>query len=424
LSIVGHHEGDCVQARECSRRVPGRFSLLLSALLLASAQAWAQSPPANDDCLACHGDSSAQRADGGSVAVAADTFSASVHGAAGTACVDCHADLASVTEFPHPEKLARVDCSTCHDDAATKHGASVHSQVAGGKPSAACADCHGAHDILPSANPASRTYHLNVPNTCGTCHGAQGTHGRAPQVSAQYQDSIHGQALSRRGLLVAPNCASCHTAHEVRPKADPKSTVHGANVVKTCTTCHAGIQPAFGRSVHAAALSRGDPRAPTCASCHTAHGITRTEVERWQLDVVSECGTCHAESLRTYRDTFHGKVTALGFTRVAKCADCHGAHDILPASNPVSPISVDRRVETCRKCHASANQRFATYDPHADANDPERSPALYYTSRFMKGLLGSVFAFFGIHTLLWFPRSLHARRARNRRERTSADQEG
>jgi hypothetical protein len=31
-------------------------------------------------------------------------------------------------------------------------------------------------------------------------------------------------------------------------------------------------------------------------------------------------------------------------------------------------------------------------------------PALYYASRMMHGLMFGVFAFFGVHTLLWFSR--------------------
>jgi hypothetical protein len=81
----------------------------------------------------------------------------------------------------------------------------------------------------------------------------------------------------------------------------------------------------------------------------------------------------------------------------------------------MSMVSPERRVTTCQKCHADANANFAKYDPHADPHDAERNPALYYTTLFMKGLLGSVFLFFGVHTLLWFPRSLQARRARGRR---------
>ncbi|MGE5815629.1 MAG: hypothetical protein ACM36C_14170, partial [Acidobacteriota bacterium] len=37
-------------------------------------------------------------------------------------------------------------------------------------------------------------------------------------------------------------------------------------------------------------------------------------------------------------------------------------------------------------------------------HDRARSPALYYAARFMDGLLVFVFAFFGVHTFLWFSR--------------------
>src|SRR5215208_898941 len=110
--------------------------------------------------------------------------------------------------------------------------------------------------------------------------------------------------------------------------------------------------------------------------------------------------TTSAASNQTYRDTFHGKISELGFTRVAKCADCHGAHDILPASNPASMISPERRLSTCQQCHTSANANFVLYDPHADPQDRARNPVLYFTAAFMKLLLGGVFLFFGMHTLL------------------------
>lgn len=403
-------------------RRPCRAGYVLLLLLLLS-PAVAAGQPANDECLACHGDPSAERTDGRSVAVSPSAYAESVHGALEMACVDCHADLAETVEYPHPETLAKVDCSICHDEPATQHGTSVHAAArSSGQPRATCADCHGAHDILPSDDPAARTYHLNVPALCVTCHGSGGVAG-TDRVASDYHDSIHAEGLLKRGLLVAPNCATCHGAHDVRDTADQASPVHGANVIATCTSCHGGILPDFQRGVHAQALARGHSRAPTCADCHTAHAIVRTETERWQLDVIAECGTCHTESLRTYRDTFHGKITALGFSRVAKCADCHGAHGILPASNPQSPVSPERRLQTCQQCHPSATEKFAWYDPHGDAHDPERSPGLYYASLAMKGLLGSVFVFFGIHTMLWFPRSLQVRRQRERRRRAASSGE-
>jgi hypothetical protein len=399
-----------------------RHAGALILLLLVAARA--QSAPANEECLACHDDPSAARADGSTIAVSSTTYASSVHGELALACVDCHTDLTTV-ELPHPEQLARADCSSCHDKAVERYHLSVHArrggQVAG--VTATCADCHGAHDILASSNPNSRTYHLNVPDTCGRCHVSGKAIARATTVTS-YEDSIHGLALSRRGLIVAPTCVSCHGAHDILARSEPGSRVHRTSVVDTCTTCHAGIRPEFERGVHARALKENHALAPNCASCHTAHAVAATESDEWRLSVISECGTCHRESLGTYRDTFHGKVTALGFTRVATCADCHGAHGILPASDPRSTISPSRRLSTCQKCHADATEKFARYDPHADANDPRRSPSLYYATKSMKVLLGMVFTFFGLHTLLWFPRSLQARRSRNRLgESSPADQE-
>jgi flagellar biosynthesis/type III secretory pathway M-ring protein FliF/YscJ len=63
------------------------------------------------------------------------------------------------------------------------------------------------------------------------------------------------------------------------------------------------------------------------------------------------------------------------------------------------------------------------FDPHADAEDPRKSKAVHYTASFMKVLLLGVFAFFGLHTALWFPRELWERR-RRRRQRAAGDAGG
>jgi len=116
------------------------------------------------------------------------------------------------------------------------------------------------------------------------------------------------------------------------------------------------------------------------------------------------CGTCHREALTTYRDSLHGQVTALGFTPVAKCADCHQSHRVFRTSDARSSVSPANRLATCQTCHASANLSFISYQPHANRDDRGRLPALYYAGRFMDALLYGVFAFFGVHTLLWLVR--------------------
>jgi nitrate/TMAO reductase-like tetraheme cytochrome c subunit len=385
----------------------------LAFMALSCPAAWAASAaspgPTNDDCLACHDDASLKAGDGRSINVAAKAFSDSVHGP--LACTDCHGDLAKA-ELPHPDKLKRVDCSGCHPDPVAAYGRSAHAEArsAGNVIAATCIDCHGKHDIRSSSDKLSPTYALRLPHMCGRCHGdakiiKEGGI-KIGDVFAKYHDSIHGRALEKSGLVVSAKCTDCHGNHEIRRKADPQSRVFRANIPSTCGKCHDGIRALYASGIHGSKLAEGDPRVPVCADCHTAHEIRRTDADAWKLDVLAECGSCHVQSLKTYRDTFHGQSTSLGFARVASCADCHGAHDIHPKDDPRSTVSAANRTATCAKCHRGATASFAGYDPHADKHDSKRNPFLYWTARFMELLLWSVFLFFGLHTALWFLRLL------------------
>jgi hypothetical protein len=69
-------------------------------------------------------------------------------------------------------------------------------------------------------------------------------------------------------------------------------------------------------------------------------------------------------------------------------------------------------VATCQTCHPKANANFVSFDPHANKHSRERGQLLFFTNKFMEILLLGVFAFFGLHTALWFFRSLKAMRER------------
>jgi hypothetical protein len=397
-------------------------ALLALGVLLLARGADAAEKPSDADCLICHGEATATRADGRPLGRDLPRFKDSVHGQLGASCVDCHVDLASA-ELPHPEKLAPAQCASCHPAAIEQYARSVHAGRAVRK-GATCTGCHGVHDILPVKDPASPAYHLNVAATCGRCHADTAMMGARAGIPAAFTASIHGQALSRRGLVVAPNCATCHGNHDVREPSDRESKVHRANVPATCGTCHAGIRREYDGSVHAAAVRKGEMGA-VCSDCHSAHDI-RATVPAWRLGVVKECGACHEESARTYRDGFHGQASTLGYTRVALCADCHGSHGILPKEDPRSRVSAENRVATCARCHPGANARFAAFDPHADPHDRTRSKPVYYTAKLMNLLLVGVFSFFAIHTALWFPRSWQMRRRQDRggREKEPESKDG
>jgi len=372
------------------------FVFLLTVVLASSPR----SLPAQTDCLACHGDKTMQDAAGHSIAVDGDKFASSIHG--GLGCNACHVDL---KEYPHPDHIAKVECKTCHADESSALQGSVHSSAK----EHPCTSCHGsAHEIQPKTDARSTVYPLNIPQTCGKCHGDDGMarkHG-LPSVLPYYADSIHGLALSKEGLLVAANCQSCHGSHHILSRSDPKSPTFKANIPKTCGTCHARIDADFGGGSHGHAVTAGNLKAPVCSDCHTAHAILQPTEATFRMQSTPICGSCHKDKLSTYRDTFHSQLGSLGgYVETARCWDCHGAHEIYPASDPRSPVNKANLVATCGRCHAGANLSFVQYQPHANARDRKLNPALFYVRLFMNLLLASVLTFFVIHTILWLIRS-------------------
>lgn len=366
----------------------------------------------NQDCLDCHSDEGLTREGPGgeseSLFVDQGTFEDTVH--AGFSCTDCHGGIG---EIPHEDDLPEVACSDCHPDVEDTLAASVHGSEAARRETS-CQSCHGEpHSIFSPDDPRSTVYPLNVYRTCGTCHfeTAPPAPGEAAPLSFErYQDDIHGRGIVKSGLIVSATCVSCHGSHEILPSVDAQATVNRENIVSTCGTCHVGNAEDFQSGAHGVALQDGDADAPTCVTCHEPHQIQRVEAEQ-VLRINRTCGSCHDSRQKSYTETYHGKVTALGFTGVASCDACHRAHWILPESDPQSSIHPDNRLATCATCHEGANESFASYLVHVDHDHLEEYPILDWVSWGMTGLLLGVFIFFGLHTLLWLYRSLKERRA-------------
>jgi uncharacterized protein with PIN domain len=377
---------------------------------------------ADADCMRCHANERLKAADGRSMFVSAAEIAASRHAhprtqAVPVSCSQCHSEV-NVSHVRPCETITHpVDCSKCHEDQGQQYQRSRHGQLLAAKdPNApSCKDCHGTHRVLDKRDPESVTFPINVPKLCGGCHregqkAAVRYTGRQHEIIQHYSESIHGTGLSKRGLTVTATCTSCHTAHLVLPRTDPESTVNPKNVPATCGACHHGIQEQFVQSVHSASVTKTDKELPVCSDCHTAHSIRRTDEAGFKLDIMATCGRCHGEIAKTYFETYHGKVSRLGYTNTAKCYDCHGSHDILPPSDPRSHLSRANVVSTCRKCHVTATRRFAGYLTHATHHDPKKYPFLFWTFWGMTTLLVSTFVFGGIHTLLWLPKALQMRR--------------
>jgi len=160
----------------------------------------------------------------------------------------------------------------------------------------------------------------------------------------------------RRALLLLALAAGPAAAQRAEPASN-------------CGVCHGKEAREFRDSIHV----RGGL---TCIACHGgspdamdpagAHGDDLDPL-RDRRTAVESCGSCHADvgrmrtfGLRTdqlslYRTSQHGmKLAEDGDAAVATCTSCHGAHDVLSAKNPLSPVSPARQVQTCGSCHADA----------------------------------------------------------------------
>jgi cytochrome b subunit of formate dehydrogenase len=370
----------------------------------------------NADCLECHTDPKLTRqVQGRPVALTAiqtNLFERSVHGS--LSCVDCHT---GVKELVHEGKLPPAQCVDCHEAVATNYVHSIHgmSHALGATAAAGCADCHGSHYIPPVKHQDSPVSKFNLPKTCARCHSNPGLNAeyrmKHPDAAEHYLDSIHGRALMKRGLSAAPSCNDCHGVHDIKRAVDRDSPINRANINSTCGRCHTSVEKSFENSVHGQLVAKGDPRAPVCIDCHSAHEIEPSLNGHFKRISDQRCGKCHEDRLTHYRDTYHGKAMALGqpntAPEVAACFDCHGHHDVLPASDPKSKLAPANIVATCQQCHPEANRGFAGYIPHANPMDRQNYPALNTVFLFMTGLLISVFVFFGAHTLFWLLRSIY-----------------
>jgi cytochrome b subunit of formate dehydrogenase len=351
------------------------------------------------------------------MALLAAPFLAGASGGAAEVCLDCHGEI-EVTSPPH----APFGCQDCHhdveldihpDESPTLSTVALcgmchspgHGLTEGPHAQIGCGDCHGAaHHVVPPGHRDSPMEPRRQLETCGACHGDP------PDLLTGYLESVHGRALHRSGLVhAAPSCTDCHGGHEIYHSEDPRSTVSARRVPETCASCHVGIDEEWRElSPHGRAWLAGHPDVPVCTTCHASHEIGPPRVAALRLKAPQDCGFCHQESYDTYRDTFHGKATNLGFLVAATCSDCHTAHANLPAEDPRSSVHHENLRETCGTCHGEVSEAFTTFDAHANPRDPDRNRLLYLVWTAMTTLLVVVFGSFGVHALLWLQRSMVA----------------
>jgi cytochrome b subunit of formate dehydrogenase len=299
----------------------------------------------DESCLACHGQAEMKSEKGIDISIRPDKHSASAHGI--LACRDCHTNI---KDFPHPAKIKKVGCATCHGEQSKDVPGSIHA-VLGDQ---ACSSCHGnVHELGEAAK--------QVPSKCAECHSSE---------VKEFQGSIHGHA-AKAGDHDAPSCTSCHgPAHKIQASAEATSAVQKKNQARACANCHADpgflsrhkipvLLPVeqYLKSAHYRAVMQGKDAA-TCADCHGSHGILpardpQSKVSHW--NVAATCGSCHKEIAATFVASVHGQAIKAGVQDAPDCTGCHGEHMILAAANPDSPVNASHvSNETCGRCHGDA----------------------------------------------------------------------
>jgi formate dehydrogenase gamma subunit len=416
------------------------FKVILIFLLLFFSFISAQSV---EECMECHSDNELTKFIDDTVEISLyvnlDQYSNSIHG--DMECTDCHSDI---EDIDHGEDLENVDCAACHDEVQEVYLESIHAGSYKGNiykdntfHTAYCKDCHGTHDILPSDDEKSKTYPLNITETCGNCHlrpeviSILGLRGEGPVIA--YHNSIHDRILHEDPDRGAPSCVSCHGAHDIYVMSDPRSTFSKFNRAEMCGKCHTAEEEEYKKSIHWRAVQRGHMESPTCNDCHGEHHILSPqdkESSTNRLNSASQvCANCHSsptlmrrfgldpERFTTYSKTYHGLAVLKGSPDAANCTSCHEVHAIMEEDHPESSVNKANLINTCGKCHEDVTSAFINIPVHP-SNLESRNPIGFYAENIYIWLIVVTIGGMIIHNIIIFVFYLRKKKKMLAQERT------
>ena len=256
-----------------------------------------------------------------------------------------------------------------------------------------CKDCHTDIDRIPH-KPAKKV------DCAQQCHVVEPsghkkfTHKPIAEILAR---SAHGK-LDEEGNPKPyqedfPECKDCHDQPFYRPISVYKGKVKSGvseRAVTRCKACH----------------TSGD-----FAEDFYEHVTSRLRKTRFPLETIEVCAKCHQDPefrerhelddvVTTYKQTFHGKLIALGSEKTPDCLDCHvvageNTHLIESQAVPSSAVYKDNVPTTCRTedCHTKAGANLAGFQTHV-TYDRKKYPLQFYMLMGFKALMALVLYFF------------------------------
>jgi hypothetical protein len=284
-----------------------RSAWLAGFLVLAACLGYGQ---AVNSCVDCHS------AQAGRLEVTPEKFSQDIHAQKGLTCTSCHGGDSSsydpTVAMSHKAgwkgKIDRKQipqlCGSCHSNPALmrtynpslrtdqldQYHTSIHGKrlATGDDKVAVCVDCHSVHDIRPPSDPRSTVNPVNVAKTCSRCHSDAAymkSYGIPTDQFANYNTSVHHEALTVGGDVSAPTCTTCHGNHGAVPPGVDK-------VQNVCANCHVFQAQMYQKSTHNKAFA--DKGLPGCVVCHSNHGIHKPSDAMLGTGPTGVCMRCHA----------------------------------------------------------------------------------------------------------------------------------
>ncbi|HHY85915.1 MAG TPA: cytochrome B [Verrucomicrobia bacterium] len=201
--------------------------------------------------------------------------------------------------------------------------------------------------MLPFFTASSLAAPTLIPdNTCLDCHSEPSL---SKTDAAGREISLFVDKARLAASVHATNsCISCHSDITMAHPDDGKAAQR-----VDCAACHQRQTDSYGASVHGVALKAGDPTAPTCTDCHGTHDVLPHTDPASPLHFSKQaatCGACHNAEAADVEASVHGKAAARGVREAPTCTDCHSEHEIRTLKTE-SGLHISQ--EICSNCHAS-----------------------------------------------------------------------
>ena len=201
-------------------------------------------------------------------------------------CVQCHEDLWKIAQKENKtQEHVRLGVVVKQIE---KYMHSIHARPSRedqSRTNATCYNCHDAHYVYPEGSAIRAEWRLSIPDVCGKCHSKQ---------RAAYETSVHGDEVIWKLNPKAAICSDCHTTHDIE---DPGMDSSKLVITQNCGNCHTDSLKSYTGTYHGQVNTLGYAYTAKCFDCHGSHAIQRAADPASSVhpdNRLKTCRKCHA----------------------------------------------------------------------------------------------------------------------------------